>query len=657
MTISLHPPRRPQQWNPEERYRFLSTILESFTGTLDLDEVLRRIVNITLEHFAADRALLVHPISEDAQTSSVRFAASAPHVTDALETGAAVPLTTRVIHRALHASGPIVLQEDDPDVNREMWSRLSVKSAMMQILRPTGSEPWSFAIQQCTQKQVWSDDEISLFQEIGRYATLALNNTLVHARAVREIAKASAILDQIPEPAAIYDETGKLERMNAAALREAPQLFGPEPEARLRLAQHRYVDGSRIDTADLPSMRALRGEQVDADYVVRDPRANEDRIMNMKSAPIHDANGQVIGSVVLSRDITDERQITEREQGRRRRAEALANLALDPLILQTNFDDLNDPAQRIARALGGTARLYLYRPSGLLELVGYAGTTETEQFRSYFVAHPYRPGEGLIGTAFQIGRPLFFYDIRGNDIVDFARDDQERAIKSALRERSLIAAPIESYGDRVGALVISQSDPRRKFDAEDLEFTQAVAERIGAAAHIHRLTRVSFEGHRAAEELARREVDARLRFEAVLETAPIGIAAISADELRFELANARFTDFAGQFGKISPDTRLVGLRVDEVIPDLDAIVRHAAESGETQIDEQLEVRVGPRSRYINRIVSTVRGRFSGTTQSITVLVQDVTEQVLEERVSRDRESRRRRHAECLARIGLETVAL
>src|SRR5204863_7810230 len=111
----------------------------------------------------------------------------------------------------------------------------------------------------------------------------------------------------------------------------------------------------------------------------------------------------------------------------------------------------------------------------------------------------------------------------------------------------------ESYGDHIGALVIDRSDVRGSFDAEDLEFAQAVAERIGAASHIHRLTRISQEGHRAAEELARREVDARVRFEAVIETAPIGVAVFSADELRFELANAGFVDYVERRGQIRPD--------------------------------------------------------------------------------------------------------
>src|SRR5688572_8512013 len=399
------------------------------------------------------------------------------------------------------------------------------------------------------------------------------------------MAKVKAILDQIPEAAAIYDKHGRLERMNAAAQREPSVLFTPDAEGRVRANRHRYIDGSPLSPDELPSMRALHGDIVKSDYLVRDVRSDDDRVVNLKAAPIRDDMGRIIGSVVLSRDVTDERQNAERESWRRRRAETLANLGLEMVAMAPSFDNLDDPAMRVAQSVDGTVRIYLYHPgNGSLDLVGYA-TVEEElaPFREYFLNNPYRPGEGLPGTVFHIGRPLLFYEVRGDALLDFARDAAEREVKAALHEQSLIAYPIESYGERIGAVIISQSDPRRNFDAEDLEFAQSVAERIGAASHIHRLTRIAQDGHRAAEELARREVDARVRFEAVLESAPIGIAVISADELRFELANARFIDFATRFGKISPDTKVVGLRANEVLPASERILKQVAESGETRV--------------------------------------------------------------------------
>src|SRR5437660_9982436 len=106
MSISAYPPRRPQQWSPEERYRFLSAILESFAGTLDLEEALRRIVSITLEQFKADRVLLIHPITEDATTTNVRYAVTAPHVPVAIDSGAVIAVTPARIRRALESTRP-----------------------------------------------------------------------------------------------------------------------------------------------------------------------------------------------------------------------------------------------------------------------------------------------------------------------------------------------------------------------------------------------------------------------------------------------------------------------------------------------------------------------------------------------------------------------
>ena len=78
MTRYLDRRARPQHFGSEERYRFLSSILESFTATLELKEVLRRIVTITRQEFGADRAWLLHPVNEKAEVANVRFAVSAP---------------------------------------------------------------------------------------------------------------------------------------------------------------------------------------------------------------------------------------------------------------------------------------------------------------------------------------------------------------------------------------------------------------------------------------------------------------------------------------------------------------------------------------------------------------------------------------------------
>jgi PAS domain S-box-containing protein len=639
----------------EDHYGFLLRVIESFSGTLEMRQLLRHIATLTRDEFRADCAWLLHPVTEQTEFAKIVFSVAAAGHEDDVMGGRPVSLagSRTLIARALEASRPIVIHAGDAGFDGAVADRFKIRSMMVQILRTRDEEPWALAVHQSSAHREWTADEQALFGEIGRHATFALNNTLLHARAAREMAKVNAILDQIPESAAVYDADGRLERMNIAAQRNPVAIFGADAEGRLRSSRHRYIDGSPLSASELPAARALRGEAVKADYLVVDGRTSEERVVNLKASPLRDDNGRIIGSVVLSHDITDERQTAERESWRRRRAEGLAGLGLETTI-QTSLENLDAPALRIAQAISGTAMIYLYQHgSGELHMVGMgtvapaAIAEKVAAFREFVTRNPYHAGEGVPGTVFQIGTPLLFSDIKPHQLVDFARDEAEKAAIAAMSEQTLIAHPIESYGERIGAMIIARNDDRHNFDAEDLEFAQAVAERIGAAQHIARLTRISAEGHRAAEELARREVDTRVRLEAVIETAPIGIAVVSADELRFELANVRWMEFAARFGKISPDTKVPGLRVNEVIPGFEQTLKIVAESGEPRFDEAYEITTGPTPIYVNRIISAVRGRFSGITQSLTVLVQDVTEQV---RAKREIEALAQMMAERSARL-------
>ncbi len=618
---SAKPPAEGASETHTKRLSLLTRVLESLAETLDLHEVARRVVDLIFEEFDADRAWIFSPV--DPATGAFTFTYERHRDGYEPVPGEEGPLTPSVFSDSMQlmisSEEPVLLL--DGVLDARIKKRWKLRSALLQLVK-SGMSSWGLGIGQIYEERRWSDEQVDLFRQIGRYASLAITNAELHRKALVEAAKVSAILDQIPEAAAIYDANGALERTNAAAQRELLFTSGT-PEG----AQHRFLDGKPLEVADLPSMRALRGETVRADYLVRDNRNDADRILHLRAAPIRDESGAIIGSVVLSRDVSEERQGMERDALRRRLAESLATTSLD-LAASSRPEGFDGVARAVAETLGAMVMVYLYnRATDQLELAGAFLPVAAQDFAQYVRKHPYRPGEGLPGTVFQIGRPLFFSEIRGDAILEFARTPEERAAKALIHEQSLIACPIESYGERVGALVLSVVEGKRLFDAEDLEFAQAIAERIGAAEHIHKLSRISQEGHRAAEELARREVDARVRLEAVLESAPIGIAVVSADELRFELANARLVDIASIYGKVSPDTKLVGLRVAEVIPDFERELQRVAEAGKLTVDQAISVRSGNQILYFKRIISPVSGRLSGTTQSLTVLMQDVTEQV------------------------------
>ena len=106
-----------QRFSAEERYRFLTTILESFTTTLDLKEVLRRIVTITREEFHADRAWLIRPVTEETEFAKVIFSVTAPECGVENSDVGPVPLSgsRALIKRAMEAPHPVAVKEGDAE--------------------------------------------------------------------------------------------------------------------------------------------------------------------------------------------------------------------------------------------------------------------------------------------------------------------------------------------------------------------------------------------------------------------------------------------------------------------------------------------------------------------------------------------------------------
>src|SRR5215212_6973904 len=148
LTRYLERPVQRPRFSTEERYRFLSTILESFTATLDLKEVLRRIVTTTREELAADRAWLLHPVTEQTEFARVAFSVTAPDCNHDIDENTPVPISgsQQIIRRALESSLPIVSIEGDADFDGDLAGRYEIRSRLLQILRPREEEPWIFGM-------------------------------------------------------------------------------------------------------------------------------------------------------------------------------------------------------------------------------------------------------------------------------------------------------------------------------------------------------------------------------------------------------------------------------------------------------------------------------------------------------------------------------
>src|SRR5687768_11035122 len=118
------------------RLRLLAGILESFTSTIDFEQVLRRIVEITREEFKADRAWLLFPANLEAEFATVSFEATRPEYPGAFSRNVRIPLapSRALIQRGLERKAPFAVYENDPAADPELWRAFQIRSQLLQIV-------------------------------------------------------------------------------------------------------------------------------------------------------------------------------------------------------------------------------------------------------------------------------------------------------------------------------------------------------------------------------------------------------------------------------------------------------------------------------------------------------------------------------------------
>ena len=133
-------------------------------------------------------------------------------------------------------------------------------------------------------------------------------------------AQLEAILDAITDGIYVYDRNANLVRTNSAAQRLNPQTTRDDYLERRfgeRIGPMSIWDehGRLVAPEDVPVSRVLRGEVLTGahavDSVVQFPDGRLAQV-NTTGAPVTDATGAVAGGVIVTRDVTDHRQLERR---------------------------------------------------------------------------------------------------------------------------------------------------------------------------------------------------------------------------------------------------------------------------------------------------------------------------------------------------------
>lgn len=320
-----------------------------------------------------------------------------------------------------------------------------------------------------------------------------------HGAAVlrRRAAELEAVFDALPDGLLIVDTEGQVVEANRAVigllgLRRKDEVLGPITQIlRPRVT---CLDGSPLALADLAGYRALRSGRVNRAEVrvevapnKRD-RPSTTRVLELTASPVHDPDGSVVGAVIVTRDVTLERQ----------RAHEAAFLAEAAELFDSSRDlgtTLTDFVERCVADFADWCSIDLYDDVAKVLRPAAAGHREAGAAAPFAAAlrrRPLRVGEGFSGAAAAASSAHTLFDLTDAAIGRYARNAREATLIGRLGVQSLVAVPLRAESGLVGVLTVGSARPERRLDRQTVGLLHTVARRIAA----------SVERERRAEGLA-----------------------------------------------------------------------------------------------------------------------------------------------------------
>lgn len=133
----------------------------------------------------------------------------------------------------------------------------------------------------------------------------------------RVLAELEAIITSIPDAVMVYSPEGRLLRMNAAAER----LVGYTPDQRelplekqMALLRVETPEGTPFPVEERPFSRIVRGETVQGVLLVIHPPDGRTLWVSTSAAPLHTADGRLLGAVVVVTDVTALHELQEQRE-------------------------------------------------------------------------------------------------------------------------------------------------------------------------------------------------------------------------------------------------------------------------------------------------------------------------------------------------------
>jgi len=546
----------------------MDRVNQAIQETADLNELMGRVLEITLDLLECDRAWLAHPC--DPQAPSWRIRAERVRLEFAGASLAAldcdIPATpeAREMQAAvLAAPGAVAFPSDDERPNFETPRlRKGVQSQLAMAIRPKSACAYGFGLHQCTHARVWSADDRRLFEAIGRRLEDALTTLHAHNVLRERENHLRTLVETIPDLIWVKDLDGRHMRCN----RQFERVLGVAKDAAIGKTDYEVFSRELADLHRAGDRRAIEtGETQLEEHESPGPGGRVIRFEVLK-APLRDESGKTIGVVGIARDVSERRKADEQLRIAATAFEAQEGIVIldaDKRILRVNRAFVEMTGHIADEVIGKTPRQIARDPRASERLAEIAERIAHDGFWRGEL-----PAQRISGEVFPTWTTVAAVRSAGGEITHYVitmTDVTER--KRAEKEIANLA-----YYDRLTGL------PNRRLLHDRLEQALAGSARNGRHGALLFIDLDNFKllndtsGHEVGDQLL---VEVARRLEACLGAAG-GAARVGGDEfvaLVEDLSENRHE--AAALAKSTGETILAALNAPYALP---CGVRHSSPS-------------------------------------------------------------------------------
>jgi PAS domain S-box-containing protein len=334
-------------------FESMDRVNKAIQGTNDLEQMMRDVLKTVLSIFDCDRTWLFYPCDPDAPTFRVPMEISRPEYPGAGILNVDVPMPpdmTQNLRDALESAEPVTYTAGtEKPINKLSAEQFGVKSMMLTALYPKSGKPWAFGLHQCAYPRVWSQEEVQLFQGIGRRLADGLSSLLSYRDLQASEQAFRMLAENSPDVIVRYDRecrriyvNPEFERVNHLT---AQQVLGKTPAE----LSTELKPKAEVFTEEL--MAAMASGTISKIDLTWD-KDGKQVCWFVRVVPEFDADGKAVSALTIWSDITERKRAEENLQEQEKFSQSLLRLSRSLERSQTYTEVVNAARDEVKDIIG-----------------------------------------------------------------------------------------------------------------------------------------------------------------------------------------------------------------------------------------------------------------------------------------------------------------